>query len=129
MNKIGLCERQQLSIRSSFMNGSVNVIVVAGSYGKSINKLNIRFIVHWGIPASITQYYKETGLAGKDGNSARCRIYDCDNSLLNFNEATEKKMKEMLNVADIGDNLKNALTAYLIFIQSRLVKDYCFSDK
>jgi len=111
------------------MKGGIKVIVVAGRYGMTINKVNVRFVIHWGMPASITEYYKEAGLAGKDGLPARCRIYVTDNSLSYFNETTEEQMKAMMSVAELGDNLGNALTRYLTFIQSRLMKDYCFSDK
>lgn len=111
------------------MKGSVKVIVIAGNYTKLINTVNVRFVVHWGIPASVTQYYRNAGLAGLAGQPARSRIYAFKNSISHFNQAKEERMRVMINSVESDDNLNNSLTSNLIYVQSRLMNDYCFSDK
>ena len=40
-----------------------------------IDKAGMRCIVHWGLPACITQYYQEIGRAGRDGSPANAVMF------------------------------------------------------
>lgn len=55
-----------------FMNNDVPVMVTTKAFGMGIDKPNIRFIVHYGVPSSIEAYYQEVGRAGRDRMPARC---------------------------------------------------------
>jgi ATP-dependent DNA helicase RecQ len=66
----GLSERSR--IQDEFMAGKLAVIVATVAFGMGVDKPDIRFIVHCGLPNSLEGYYQEIGRAGRDGGQADC---------------------------------------------------------
>ena len=65
-------------------NGS-SVMVATKAFGMGIDKPNIRWIVHYGIPSSLESYYQEAGRAARDKSRAVCCII-LSNDAPEFNE-------------------------------------------
>jgi ATP-dependent DNA helicase RecQ len=65
-------ERQ--ASQRAFMDGSARVVVATHAFGLGIDKADIRFVHHAGLPASLEQYVQEIGRAGRDGKPAQCWV-------------------------------------------------------
>jgi ATP-dependent DNA helicase RecQ len=57
-----------------FKRNAAALLVATKAYGMGIDKPNIRYVVHVGIPGSIEAYYQEAGRAGRDRREAQCVI-------------------------------------------------------
>lgn len=55
---------------ANFKNNQFPLLVTTKAFGMGIDKPNIRFTIHYGLPQSIEAYYQEAGRAGRDRNQA-----------------------------------------------------------
>src|SRR5690606_16495327 len=59
-------------IQSGFMQDDFDCLVATMAFGMGVDKPDVRYVVHYNLPASLEAYYQEAGRAGRDGNPAEC---------------------------------------------------------
>jgi ATP-dependent DNA helicase RecQ len=73
----GLDPEEKIAIQNGFLKDEYNAIAATNALGMGIDKPNLRTIIHFDIPGSITAYYQEVGRAGRDHLDANgILIYD-----------------------------------------------------
>ncbi|MEJ5992577.1 RecQ family ATP-dependent DNA helicase [Ramlibacter sp. PS3R-8] len=65
---------ERAATQEAFMAGEIRVMVATNAFGLGIDKPDIRFVLHYQLPATLEAYYQEAGRAGRDGEVARCTL-------------------------------------------------------
>lgn len=71
----GLTPPQRHKTQEDFLGGKLKIVVATNAFGLGVDKGDIRFVHHMGLPGSLEQYVQEIGRAGRDGKESRCYLF------------------------------------------------------
>lgn len=69
-------DKKRAQVQDAFINNEFTVMAATKAFGMGVNKKNVRYTIHDGLPWSIEAFYQEAGRAGRDDvhNESECYI-------------------------------------------------------
>lgn len=64
----------KIEVQNEFQNNKFPILVATKAFGMGVDKENVRYTIHYGLPQSIESFYQEAGRAGRDKNKAICYL-------------------------------------------------------
>ncbi len=71
----GMTDEDRKKSQSDFIEERKDTIVATIAFGMGIDKSNVRYVIHAGLPKSLENYQQESGRAGRDGLEAECILF------------------------------------------------------
>jgi ATP-dependent DNA helicase RecQ len=101
----GMPPADRSQIQDAFVRDDVQIMVATVAFGMGIDKSNVRWIIHYNMPANVESFYQEIGRAGRDGLPA--------DTLLFFSYTDFLARRDITQNSQLPDSLKEIQQAKL----------------
>jgi len=96
-----------------FSQEKVNIIVATVAFGMGIDQSNVRYVIHCGMPRSLSHYQQESGRAGRDGLASRCVLIHGAKDILFWKRIieeegvlTEVRTRQLQDMIDFASQIR-----------------------
>lgn len=112
-------ESYKRKVQDEYNQNKVRLLTATKAFGMGINKKNICFTLHYGLPASMESLYQEAGRAGRDKSEAKCYVLlteespEVDVEIIWNPDSTYEEVKTLSD--EIGRNGKDVLNQIFLY--------------
>ena len=78
----GIDSALRTKTQNEFLNDEIQVVCATIAFGMGIDKSNVRWVIHYSVPANVEGFYQEIGRAGRDGMKADTLLFYSYNDLV-----------------------------------------------
>jgi ATP-dependent DNA helicase RecQ len=95
----GLSDDERVRNQEAFLTEQTDTIVATIAFGMGIDKSNVRYVIHSGMPKSLENYQQESGRAGRDGVEAECWLLFSGRDVMTWKRLNDRNPGEARETA------------------------------
>lgn len=103
----GLSYEERKNTQKDWTSAKKRIMVCTNAFGMGIDKSDVRFVLHYGIPETIEAYFQEAGRAGRDGKIAHANLYYEKQDLKAVQDSIQKKYPDPVLIKKVYNALGN----------------------
>jgi ATP-dependent DNA helicase RecQ len=103
----GLSAEDRKNIEERWKNNTTQIIVATNAFGMGIDKSDVRFVIHFGLPNSLEEYYQEAGRAGRDDKPSKAALFFNKNYIQNLKSMLEYRFPKRNTIRDVYQAIGN----------------------
>lgn len=93
----GMDRMRRRSTQEAFRTEKCDIVVATVAFGMGIDRSNVRYVIHTGMPKSIEHYQQEAGRAGRDGLEAECVLLFSGHDVITWKYIFEKGSEDAVD--------------------------------
>ncbi|MFD1553303.1 RecQ family ATP-dependent DNA helicase [Putridiphycobacter roseus] len=105
----GLSKEEREQKQNDWMSGKLKIIISTNAFGMGIDKADVRYVLHYGVPFTIESYFQEVGRAGRDLKPAQGILLFNQKDILELKSNLALKYPEISFIREVYFSLGNHL--------------------
>lgn len=103
----GVPIEERKKTESNWTSNKTKIIVATSAFGMGIDQSNVRLVIHYGLPATMEEYYQESGRAGRDGKPSSAVIIFNREDILTNKKLLSYRFPSRKELKSVYQNLGN----------------------
>ncbi len=92
---------------ANWKSNKTKIIVATSAFGMGIDQPNVRLVIHYGLPATMEEYYQESGRAGRDGKPSTAVLLFNKEDILNNQKLLSYRFPSRSELKSVYQSLGN----------------------
>ena len=105
----GLTKEERERKQNEWMSGKLKIMISTNAFGMGIDKSDVRFVIHYGVPFNIESYFQEVGRAGRDLGPAQGILLFNKKDIVELKANLDLKYPEISFIRQVYFSLGNHL--------------------